>query len=71
MLVEKNVALPWWQKYTLTIEEAAQYFGIGEKTLRKFVKENEDAEFLLHNGTKVHIKRKAFERYLDSEMTAI
>ena len=21
--------LPWWQKYTLTLNEASEYFGIG------------------------------------------
>lgn len=71
MLVARDIPLPWWQKYTLTIEEAAQYFGIGEKTLRRFVKEHEDKEFLLHNGAKVHIKRKAFEEYLDENFTVI
>lgn len=23
--------LPWWQKYTLTLNEASEYFGIGYK----------------------------------------
>ena len=27
--------VPIWEKYTLTIEEAARYFRIGEKKLRK------------------------------------
>lgn len=25
--------LPWWQKYTLTLNEASEYFGIGYKKL--------------------------------------
>ena len=28
----KNVDIPVWEKYTLTIEEASAYFRIGEKT---------------------------------------
>lgn len=26
--------IPWWMKLNLTIEEAAEYSGIGESTLR-------------------------------------
>ena len=28
----KNVDIPVWEKYTLTIEEASAYFRIGEET---------------------------------------
>lgn len=27
--------LPWWQKYTLTLNEASEYFGIGYKKLKR------------------------------------
>ena len=33
--------VPIWEKYTLTIEEAAKYFRIGEKKLRKLAEENQ------------------------------
>ena len=34
--------VPIWEKaYTLTIEEAAKYFRIGEKKLRKLVEETQ------------------------------
>lgn len=39
--------VPIWEKYTLTIEEAAKYFRIGEKKLRKLVEENSDANWLI------------------------
>ena len=39
--------VPIWEKYTLTIEEAAKYFRIGEKKLRKLVEENSDASWLI------------------------
>ena len=29
--------VPIWEKYTLTIEEAAKYFRIGENKLRKYI----------------------------------
>lgn len=63
--------LPWWQKYTLTIEEASKYFGIGEKTLRRFIKEHENEDFIIYNGSKVQIKRKAFEKYIDENVNVL
>ena len=42
--------VPIWEKYTLTIEEAAKYFRIGEKKLRKLAEENPDANWLIMNG---------------------
>ena len=43
--------IPFWERYTLTIQEASQYFRIGETKLRKIVSENKDADFVLWNGT--------------------
>lgn len=63
--------LPWWEKYTLSMEEAAEYFGIGYKKLRKFVDEHKEADFVLSNGTRTHIKRKLFEKYVDEYLDVI
>jgi hypothetical protein len=60
---KKNV--PTWEKYTLSVEEAAVYFRVGENKLRKIISENPDAEFILWNGNRPQIKRKLFERYID------
>ncbi len=49
----------------MTIQEAAQYFRIGENKLRKIVSENRDADFVLWNGTRPQIKRIKFERFVD------
>ena len=57
---------PIWMKYTMSIEEAAQYFRIGENKLRKMVRENRDADFVLWNGSRPQIKRKSFEKYIDA-----
>lgn len=62
--MEKTI--PIWEKYVLTIEEAAQYFHIGENKLRRIISENRDAEFLLWNGNRAQIKRRMFERYIDN-----
>lgn len=58
--------VPIWEKYTLTIEEATKYFRIGEKKLRKLVEENSDANWLIMNGNRVQIKRRQFEKVIDS-----
>ena len=59
------IEIPVWEKYTLSIEEAAAYFRIGENKLRKIIAENPDADFVLWNGTRSQIKRKKFEEYID------
>ncbi|MEY8388456.1 excisionase [Oscillospiraceae bacterium 38-13] len=58
--------MPIWEKYTLTIEEAAKYFRIGEKKLRKLAEENPDANWLIMNGNRIQIKRRQFEKVIDS-----
>lgn len=57
--------VPVWERYTLTIDEAAIYFRIGENKLRKIVSENQDADFVLWNGNRPQIKRALFEKYID------
>lgn len=57
--------IPFWEQYTLTIEEASKYFRIGENKLRRIVSENKDADYLIWNGNRAQIKRKLFEKYID------
>lgn len=64
-MTNRKLDVPTWKKYTLSIEEAAAYFRIGENKLRKIVSENEDADFILWNGNRPQIKRKKFEKYID------
>lgn len=61
-----NTDIPIWEKYTLTIEEASKYFRIGEKKLRKIAEENQTASWVIMNGNRVQIKRKQFEKIIDS-----
>lgn len=58
--------VPIWEKYTLTIAEAADYFNIGETKLRRMISENQNADYILMNNTKTLIKRKAFETMVDT-----
>lgn len=64
--IMKINTVPLWEKYNLTIQEASEYFGIGETKLRKIVDNNSDAVYILMNGTKVLIKRKLFEEFIDA-----
>lgn len=57
--------IPFWRRYTLTIEEAAMYFRIGENKLRAIVAENRNADFILWNGNRPQIKRAMFEKWVD------
>lgn len=61
----KERDIPFWEKYTLTIDEAAQYFRIGENKLRKLIESNKNARYILWNGNRAQIKRKLFESFLD------
>ena len=57
--------IPIWEKYILTIEEAAQYFRIGENKLRRLLSENPDSDYIIYNGNRLLIKRGLFEKYID------
>lgn len=63
--MNKTIEIPFWEKYTLSVEEAAAYFRIGENKLRKIISENYDAEYILWNGNRPQIKRRKFEDFID------
>lgn len=53
------------QKYLLTLEEAAQYTGLGLQKLRD-LSNSEDCQFVLWNGSKRMFKREKLEEYLSN-----
>ena len=53
-----NNDVPIWEKYTLTIEEASKYFRLAEET--------PTAGWVILNGNRIQIKRKQFEKIIDS-----
>ena len=63
--MENIYEIPIWKKYTLSVEEAAVYFRIGENKLRRLINENKSADYLLWNGSRALIKREKFERFVD------
>ena len=63
-------SIPVWRRYTLTIEEAARYYHIGEGKLRMLIDQNLHGDFYVMNGNRALIKREKFEHYLD-QTTAV
>jgi len=58
--------VPLWHKYSLSVAEAARYFGIGEGRIYQIIAEHQTADFILEIGSHVKIKRVLFEHYLDN-----
>lgn len=68
---EKTLQMPWWNKFTFSVQEASAYFGFSDKKLRKLIDENENADYILWNGTRPRIKRVLFEQFVNEKLTAI
>lgn len=56
--------VPIWKKSNLTLQETAQYSGIGINKLRQ-LSETEDCPFVLWNGSKRLIKRQELDKYIN------
>lgn len=65
-LSAEQTSIPLWQRYALSVPEAAKYFGIGETRLYQIIAEHSGADFILEIGSHVKIKRVLFERFLDA-----
>ena len=63
--MSKTIEIPFWERYTLSVGEAAAYFRIGENKLRKIISENYNADYILWNGNRPQIKRRKFEEFID------
>ncbi len=61
----KGDKIPVWKRYVLTIEEAANYYHIGENKLRIIANEHPEADFVIMNGNRILFKRQKFEEFLD------
>lgn len=56
--------VPICEKYTLTVKEAAAYFNIGIKKMRRMAEEN-TGRFSVFCGNKYLIIRPKFEKFID------
>ena len=61
--------IPLWKKYSLNVQEAATYYGVGNKKLYEIIRNNPNADFLLEVGSHYRIKRVLFEKFLDEATT--
>ena len=57
---------PLNERYWLSSREAADYFGIGEKKLRRLAENNLYHGFAVYNGNRYMIIRKKLEEFLES-----
>ena len=55
--------IPISEKFTLSIQEASDYFSIGIKVMRRLAEEHTDS-FAVWNGNRLLIIRSRFEEYL-------
>lgn len=63
--LKNEVLVPVSEKYTLTIREAAAYFNIGIKRMRRLAEEN-TGRFAVFSGNKYLIIRHKFEQFIDN-----
>ena len=63
-LMDMKSDIPVWEKLNITIEEAADYSGIGMHKIRELMKEK-DCDFVLKIGSKKNlIKRVKFKKLI-------
>ncbi len=53
--------VPIWEKYALSLSEAAEYFHIGTRRLRQIIAKDKYAKYLIWNGGRVFFKRKCLK----------
>ena len=66
--MKHNQNVPLQKKYTLTVEEAAEYTGIGRTKIRQIIMRG-DCPFAVTNGVQVCVIRDKFIDYLDKQFS--
>jgi excisionase family DNA binding protein len=56
--------IPVWEKYALTVKEAAEISNVGEGTIRAELRKR-DCPFVLKIGNKMLVKRSDFEKFIN------
>lgn len=65
IIFRKRRSVPVQEKFLLTLEEAAEYTGLGLKKLRD-ISNHESCKFVLWNGSKRMFIRAKLEEYLEN-----
>lgn len=63
----KQLQIPFYERYLLTVEETSAHFHIGSKKMYQMIMENPEAPWLLLNGNRKMIKREIFARWIDQQ----
>lgn len=66
LLEKRKENAPFWEKKVLTVEEAAEYTGIGRTKIRQIIMKG-DCPFAVTNGVQVCVIRDKFIDYLDKQ----
>ena len=49
----------------MTVEEASQYFSVGQNKIRQLAQQDRFGNWYMMNGNRLLIKKKQFEKILD------
>ena len=66
LLEKRKENAPFWEKKVITVEEAAEYTGIGRTKIRQIIMKG-DCPFAVTNGVQVCVIRDKFIDYLDKQ----
>ena len=64
---QQAMSLPIDRKMLLSIREAAEYSNIGINKIDEMLKQP-NCPFVLYDGTKKRVKRKAFEEFIEARV---
>lgn len=64
---KKDKTLAFYDKYMLTVDEAASYFHIGSKKMYEIIENHEGAKWYLYSGRRIMIKKELFAKWLDQQ----
>ena len=60
-----DIQVPVWEKYAMTVEEASQYFSVGQNKIRQLAQQDRFGNWYMMNGNRLLIKKKQFEKMRD------
>ena len=60
----RDLSMPLWERYLMTVEEASGYFRIGANKLREIAREYKE-ECVVFHGNRMLIKTKKLETIID------
>lgn len=67
MAKNTKLSIAFYERYLMTVDEAAVYFHIGYKKMRSLIKDYPGAKWILYSGSRIMIKREQFEKWLDNQ----